>query len=149
MVKEPTVELAALEFVGKQPGLHLLVTGGVHGDEFEPMEAARQLAASIDTENLNGRLTIIPVVNEAAFLRGQRTAEDGLDLARTCPGRADGSITEQIAHAISGLIRKADFYIDLHTGGLLFRILPLTGYTLHPDPRILDRQREMARAFNW
>ena len=35
---------------------------------------------------LRGRLTLIPLVNEAAYQLGRRTAEDGLDLARTCPG---------------------------------------------------------------
>ena len=43
--------------------------------------------------------------------------DDQLDLARTCPGRSDGSVTEQTAWALSESIRSADFYIDLHTGG--------------------------------
>jgi predicted deacylase len=87
------------------------------------------------------------VVNEPAFRLGRRTAEDGLDLARTCPGRQDGSITEQIAFALSELIRDADYYIDLHTGGTRLRVLPLVGYTLHPVPEVLAAQRQMARAF--
>ena len=74
--------------------------------------------------------------------------EDGLDLARTCPGKPDGSVTERAAHALSELIRSADFLIDLHTGGTRLRVLPLAGYLLHPDPDVLDRQRRMARAFN-
>ena len=49
---------------------------------------------------IRGKLTLVPVVNEAAFARGNRVAEDGLDLARTCPGRPDGSITERTAHAL-------------------------------------------------
>ncbi|MBT7171144.1 MAG: dihydropteroate synthase, partial [Phycisphaerales bacterium] len=46
-----------------------------------------------------GTVELLPVVNEPAFRRGERTAEDGLDLARVCPGSADGSTTMQIAHA--------------------------------------------------
>jgi predicted deacylase len=129
-------------------GPHLLILAGVHGDEFEPMAAARRLGQVLRDAPLRGRVTLIPVVNEPAFLRGQRTAEDGLDLARTMPGRADGSVTEQIAAALSPLIREADFLIDMHTGGRLFRILPLAGYMLHPDAQVRERQREMARAFN-
>jgi predicted deacylase len=83
-----------------------------------------------------------------AFVRGQRTGEDGLDLARTMPGRADGTPTERIAASLSTLIREADYLVDLHTGGRLFRILPLAGYMLHPDPHVLEIQRKMARAFN-
>ena len=50
-------------------------------------------------------------MNRPAFLRGQRTADDGLDLARTMPGRADGSVTQQVAAALTPLIRQADYLI--------------------------------------
>ncbi|MCA9078447.1 MAG: succinylglutamate desuccinylase/aspartoacylase family protein [Planctomycetaceae bacterium] len=134
-------------------GPHLLITGGVHGDEFEPIAAIRRLIELFTrngshADGLQGRLTCVPIVNEAAFLRGYRCAEDDLDLARTCPGRRDGSVTEQTAHALSELIRQADYYIDLHTGGTEFSVHPLTGYVLHQDALVLDVQRRMARAFN-
>lgn len=142
------MELASESFTGQFPGPHVLITGGVHGDEWEPMAAARRLACDIRVGSLLcGRVTIVPVVNEAAFCRGSRTADDGLDLARTCPGRADGSITEQVAYTLSALIRSADYYIDLHTGGTRLRVLPLVGYVLHPNPVVLTAQRRMARAF--
>ena len=142
------MELQRREILGHTAGPHLLITGGVHGDEFEPMAAIRELMNRIEPSKLRGKLTLVPIVNEQAFLRGQRTAEDNLDLARTCPGRADGSITEQIAEALSRLIRAADFYIDLHTGGTAFTLLPLVGYMLHPNAEVLATQRRMARAFN-
>jgi predicted deacylase len=88
------------------------------------------------------------VVNEPAYLRGHRTADDALDLARVCPGRPDGSITERVAHELAGLIRSADYYIDLHTGGTRLCVHPLTGYMMHEDETVLAAQRRMARAFN-
>lgn len=139
--------LSAHEVRGAAAGPHLLITGGVHGDEFEPMAAVRRLIACLKPAELTGRVTLVPVVNEPAFRRGQRTAEDGLDLARTCPGKADGSVTERIAFALSALIRSADFYIDLHTGGTRLTVWPLVGYTLHANRELLDAQRRMARAF--
>ena len=141
------MELARHVIHGHKPGPHLLITGGVHGDEFEPMAAIRRMIREIRPEELCGRVTLVPVVNEPAFRRGQRTAEDGLDLARTCPGRVDGSVTERIAWELSKLIRSADYYIDLHTGGTRLTVLPLTGYTLHPNAEVLEKQRRMARAF--
>lgn len=90
---------------------------------------------------------MVPVVNEAAFAALDRTAEDGLDLARTCPGKADGSVTEQTAHAVSQLIQSADYLIDLHTGGRRYDILPFAGYALHPTEQVLATQRRMAEAF--
>jgi predicted deacylase len=133
---------------GAQDGPRLLILGGVHGDEFESMVTIRRLINAIKPGELKGSVVLVPVVNEAAFLRGSRTAEDGLDLARTLPGKIDGSITEQIAYAVSQQIRDADYLIDLHSGGLVMSLLPLTGYTLHPDAHVLDTQRRMARAFN-
>ncbi|HVK16888.1 MAG TPA: M14 family metallopeptidase [Fimbriiglobus sp.] len=140
--------IAREEFVGRSPGPRVLITGGVHGDEFEPMAAVRRLIARFrETPPPRGRVTLVPVVNEPAFRRGSRVAEDGLDLARTCPGAPAGSVTERIAHELSGLIREADYYIDLHTGGTRLRVLPLVGYMLHPDAALLAVQRRMARAF--
>lgn len=133
---------------GASDGPHLLITGGVHGDEFEPMAALRRLVKSIDPASLCGRLTVVPVANEAAYWRGARTADDELDLARTCPGSPDGTITERIAHALSELIRTADYYIDLHTGGIAMSVLPLVGYQLVPEAGIRAAQRRMAEAFN-
>jgi len=145
--KEYSMELQSITINGNA-GPHLLITGGVHGDEFEPMVAIRRLSQHVTADQLRGRLTLIPVVNEPAFARCHRTAEDEKDLARTCPGRADGTITERIAHALSQHIHAADYYIDLHTGGTRLAVLPLTGYCLHPDATILDKQRQMAREFN-
>lgn len=141
------MQLVAHEIVGQHPGPHLLITGGVHGDEFEPMAAIRRLLTEIDGTKLRGKVTLIPVVNEPAFRRGHRAGDDGLDLARTCPGRADGNVTEQIAFRLSSYIRTADLYIDLHTGGTRLTVLPLSGYVLHSNPDVLARQRRMAQAF--
>ena len=69
-------------------------------------------------------------------------------MARVCPGTLDGSITERTAHFLSELIRTADFYIDLHTGGTAYALVPLAGYGLHREPAILETQRRMAREFN-
>ena len=142
------VQLRSKIFEGSLPGPHVLITGGVHGDEFEPLAAIRQLAPVLAENIQRGKVTLVPCVNEEAFLLGRRCASDGLNLARTCPGRHDGSATEQVAAVLSELIRDADYYIDLHTGGTEFAIFPLTGYVLHADAKILEAQRKMAQAFN-
>ncbi|MEQ8790401.1 MAG: succinylglutamate desuccinylase/aspartoacylase family protein [Pirellulaceae bacterium] len=141
------VEIQKRELTGS-PGPHLLIIAGVHGDEFEPMACVRRLMHEVSPESLTGKLTLVPVANEAAFELGTRTAEDGLDLARVCPGREDGSITERTAHALSAVIRTADYFIDLHTGGTALTVWPLAGYKLHANLQVRETQRRMARAFN-
>lgn len=136
------------QITGHQHGPHLLILGGVHGDEYEPIAAIRRLMQTLSPQELTGTVTLVPIVNIPAFERLSRTGPDGLDLARTFPGKPDGSTTEQIAAACTELIRSADFLIDLHTGGLAARIAPLAGYMLSEDIEIRSRQRAMAEAFN-
>lgn len=148
-----TVELRRFAFQGATDGPALLITGGVHGDEFEPVAAIRRLAELFQTQcsevaGFRGRVILVPVVNESAFLRGHRCAEDNLDLARTCPGRENGGVTERTASALSTLIRSADYYIDLHTGGTELSVTPLAGYMMHANSHVLEMQRRMALAFN-
>ena len=141
------VELTTICLRAQVTGPRLVITAGVHGDEYEPMLAVRRLVGEFEEHLLAGSVTLVPVVNENAFTRGQRTADDELDLARVCPGKDEGSVTERTAAALSRLIRTADFYIDLHTGGRLYRILPLAGYILHSDSDVLKSQQSMAKAF--
>ncbi|HEY4154329.1 MAG TPA: M14 family metallopeptidase [Puia sp.] len=135
-------------FAAKRAGPSLLISAGVHGDEFEPMLAAHELIRKAAPSLIAGRLTVVPLVNVSAYDAGSRYGSDGLDLARICPGNITGSISERYAAQISGMIRKADYYIDMHTGGNLFSILPLAGYMLHASGKILKEQRKMAALFN-
>jgi predicted deacylase len=132
---------------GRHTGPHLLITAGVHGDEWEPIIAVRELLGSIQPDDLHGKLTLVPVANESAFRAGERVGADGLDLARVCPGRADASLTERVAFELSKLMSSANYYIDLHTGGVRMKIWPLAGYLMHENERILTQQRAMARSF--
>ncbi len=148
-----TLQLREFEFRSQVAGPRLLITGCVHGDEFEPIAAIRRLVTLFEHHDrtisgFRGTVILIPIVNESAFLRGHRCGDDGLDLARTCPGRSDGSVTEKTAWALSDAIRNSDYYIDLHTGGTELSVYPLTGYMLHTNPEVLDSQRRMANAFN-
>ena len=130
------------------PGSRVLLTAGVHGDEYEPILTAMDLISSLPGCLVNGSVTIVPVSNESAYTNGSRFGEDGLDLARTCPGSPNGTITEIAASYISALIKEADYFIDMHTGGLSYDIYPLAGYMLHPSPEVLKKQQQMAIAFN-
>jgi len=141
------VELKTRVIRGSTEGPHLLITAGVHGDEFEGVASVRQLITTLEPSRLCGQVTLVPVVNESAFRRRNRCGADGLDLARTCPGNPEGSITEQVAHELSNLIRVADYYIDLHSGGILMDVYPLAGYMLVKSAEELDAQRGMANSF--
>lgn len=137
-------------FEGETTGPTLLITAGVHGDEYEPMLAARELVDIFKEDGvLRGKIIVIPIVNQSAFHLDGRVGEDGLDLARTCPGNKHGSLTEQVAYQVSEIIKKADYFIDMHTGGKQLDIYPLAGYMLHGNSTVLEKQRIMAKAFKF
>jgi len=136
------------EFKGVIAGPHLIFTAGVHGDEYEPVLAATRLSHYLEKNTLlKGKVTIVPIVNPTAYETSSRLGEDGLDLARICPGHIDGSSTEKEAAKVSALIAQADYLVDMHTGGVMYDIYPLAGYMLHQNEAILQQQRDMAMAF--
>lgn len=101
---------------GRQDGPHVVVLGGVHGDEIGGIVAAGTIA---DTgwDLRAGRLTVIPVAHEAARDADMRVSpHDRGNLARSFPGRPDGGPTQQLAHLLaSRVLAEADVIIDLHT----------------------------------
>ena len=130
-------------------GPHLLIIAGVHGDEYEPIQAVRKLTGHLQADSIlqRGTLSLVAVVNEPAHQLDARCGPDNKDLARTCPGNPGGSITEKIASEISDFIGEADYLIDMHTGGKMYEIYPLSGYVLHTDQTILEKQRRMCQVF--
>ncbi len=142
------VQLPVLVVRGKGKGKTLLVSAGVHGDEFEGMGAIHRLYRNLDPGSLRGTLVAIPVVNPPAYEAGLRVnPDDRQDMARIFPGDPGGTVTEQLAHALThSFIRGADFFIDLHSAGQYYRMPPLVGYSLRAEPH-LSAQRGAARAF--
>lgn len=108
-------------------GPTVLLTGGVHGDEYEGPIALVRLFQNLDIAQVRGRLIIVPAVNYPAFRAGTRTSPiDEVNLNRAFPGSRNGTITEMIAHYVtSELLPKADYLFDLHAGGSSLQYLPL------------------------
>ncbi|MFC4989915.1 MULTISPECIES: succinylglutamate desuccinylase/aspartoacylase domain-containing protein [Saliphagus] len=94
-----------------EAGPTAVVTGGVHGNEYAGMEAAREIAG---WELQSGRLVVIPESNAVAAAQGTYVSPAG-DLNQDFPtGREP---TSAHARAIWGVITDydADVVIDLHT----------------------------------
>jgi uncharacterized protein len=113
---------------GAAPGPVLCVDGGVHGDEYDGMEAVRRVIAETDPATLRGTLVGIPCVNTPAFEAAARTSGlDHANLNRIFPGDADGSFSLRLAATfVEQVIPAVDALVDLHTGGTFGEIAPLT-----------------------
>ncbi len=132
---------------GKGPTL--LLTGGVHGDEYEGQIALSRLAQSLQPEQIRGRLILIPAVNVPAALNGTRLSPiDGRDLNRCFPGNPRGTFSEMLAHFIdSKLLPRVDASVDLHTAGHSADCVPSTNMHYVPDAALRRRTMAAAAAF--
>lgn len=119
LAKEKDVILPVTVINGKNDGPVLLLTAGIHGDEFPSMYALQDLHKSISPDHLTGVLVILHLANLDGF-HGRRQAlnpRDEKNLNREFPGSADGTPTEQIADLLTReFISNIDFLVDMHSG---------------------------------
>lgn len=124
----PRIDLPLLEVKGNRAGPRVVVLGGVHGDEYEGIAATANVWRDLDADCLSGSVVFVPTANAPACAAGTRTSPvDGRNLARTFPGRPDGTVTERLAWTLSDLIRSADLLIDLHSAGQHYAMPRLCG----------------------
>lgn len=135
--------------LNKGEGPRLLITGGNHGNELEGPLVARRVIKWLPEAQTCGRVIVLPVLNPLAVEAWSRnTPLDGLNLNRVFPGRADGSVTERIADAVSRvLLPMAETVFDLHSFGPTWECPPAA--TTHPiaDPDLMASTVRMAEMF--
>jgi hypothetical protein len=70
---------------------------------------------------VTGTIVAVPVANPYAFEANKRvTPLDGLNLNRIIPGDSGGSLTEQLAAKLAGILDDGvTHFIDYHSGGIL------------------------------
>ncbi|MER8996015.1 succinylglutamate desuccinylase/aspartoacylase family protein [Mesorhizobium sp. M0678] len=125
--------LPVLSF-NKGEGPRLLITAGCHGNELEGPIVARRLLDWLPRAQECGRVIIVPVLNPPALKAWSRNSPvDGLNLNRVFPGRADGSISERIADAVSRVLCQGS------TQCLICTALDRGGNLLQQARRILSR----------
>ena len=135
---------------GQQPGPVCMVTGLVHGDEYEGPVAIQDVFAELDTASMQGTYFGVPMVNGPAFTQGTREGGwDHLNLARIFPGNPNGFPTERIAHVFQEyLVVQSDFLLEMHAGGNLYACQELAGYQVQGG-QAGSRLHEAAIAFGF
>jgi predicted deacylase len=135
---------------GATPGPVLALVAGTHGMEYVPIIALQRLRTAIDPKTLRGTVIMVHVANMPSFL-GRTiyySPVDGKNLNRVFPGRADGTISERIADAITReFIARATHVVDLHCGDGNESLRPYLYWITTGDPKVAEQGRAMALAF--
>ena len=129
---------------GKQ-GTHLMILGGVHGNEQSGIMVVRELLEKFDRspDLLTAGTLTLAFGNPAAILRGMRGSEAHCDLNRAfVPARlADASSYEhRRAAQLASYINRADVLLDLHAANK-----PSDPFLI--TTALTDRHKQLARAF--
>ncbi|AUI88251.1 deacylase [Vibrio azureus] len=110
-------------FKGASPGKKVMITAGVHGDEYNGVLAAQSVARQLIGERLSGTVTVVPTINLTGMLNHSRDfVSPDPDLVRTnlnrCfPGNEKGKEAHRYLSVLwQNLLQpNADLAIDLHT----------------------------------
>ena len=116
---DPATSIPLTVLHGTKKGPVLAVVAGVHGFEFASILAVAELSEMIKPESLRGTIIFVRVAHVSAFLNRSPYVNpyDRKNLNRSFPGDAQGTQTLRVAWALStGVVAKADFLIDAHSG---------------------------------
>ncbi|MDQ6672439.1 MAG: succinylglutamate desuccinylase/aspartoacylase family protein [Chloroflexota bacterium] len=136
--------------VGREPGLTFLLTAGIHAAEYTGTLAALRLARQLQPQQVHGTIVVLPVLNRPGFFERSVyvNPEDGQNLNRAFPGRADGTWSERFAHhLLNHVVGHVDRAMDLHAGDMVEDLEPFLGYLATGNQEVDSKSREMIDAY--
>lgn len=126
-----------------------LVLAGNHGDEYPGQVAILRLCRELKLDQVAGRVILIPCLTIPASKAMTRLSPlDGKNFNRVFPGKADGTVSEMLAHYLTTvLFPLADIVIDIHTGGRTMDFVPCA--TMHLVSDREQRRKMIAGTEAW
>jgi len=122
------VRIPVMIMQGARPGPALYLQALQHPTEVMGVEVIRTMASELDPGKLRGTLVMVPIANpvHAAWRNGLTTYHEMVpprerkvlgktNMNRVWPGRRDGNLIEQMAHAIwEQICQQVDAIVDFH-----------------------------------
>ncbi|ALR94084.1 Succinylglutamate desuccinylase / Aspartoacylase family protein [Vibrio alginolyticus] len=143
--------LPVLVFKGEKPGKKIMITAGVHGDEYNGVLAAQKTARELIGTEVAGTVTIVPTINMPGMLNHSRDFYSAdpdaspANLNRFFPGDQNGNEAQRYLYALWNDLLKpnADLAIDLHTqtSGAAYPLYVFADFRI-------EQSLEMARLIN-
>lgn len=146
---DPGTRLPVTLVHGAKTGPVLALIAGTHGYEYTAILALQRLRARLDPASLSGSVVLVHMANPVTFY-GRRIyyGPDGKNLNRVYPGKAEGTISERIAHAITTeVIDRATHVVDMHCGDGNESLRPYSYWQVTGDPALDEAGKQMALAF--
>jgi hypothetical protein len=148
---DPGTSIPVTIIAGVHDGPVLALTAGIHGSEPSPILALQRVRAELDPATLKGAVILVHIANVPSFAERTiyRGPWDRKNLNRVFPGKADGTGSERIAHAITTqVIDQCDYLVDMHSGDGNEQLRPYAYWNnLGMNERVDNVARDMALAF--
>jgi predicted deacylase len=127
-----------------------LVLAGNHGDEYPGQIAILKMCRQLTPDQVSGTVILIPCLTVPGSKAMTRLSPlDGKNFNRSFPGKADGTVSDMLAHYLSTvLFPAADLVIDIHTGGRSTDFYPCAHMHLVPDKEQRRKMVEGTEAWN-
>jgi predicted deacylase len=130
-------------------GPTVLLSAGVHGDEYEGQIILRNLLHSIEKTQMTGRIIALPALNAPSVAAASRVSPlDGGNLNRAFPGATDRGPTALIAGFVTErLLPLCNVALDLHSGGKAANYVDCAYLCAAADRALHGKLVEMAEWF--
>jgi predicted deacylase len=135
---------------GRVPGPAVAITATIHGGEYPGPLGAIRLGRTLDAATLRGSVVILPLINQSSFWARTAfiTPQDGRNLNRVFPGKANGTYAEVLAFRLmQDVLIPADAVVDLHSGDIFEALANHTGRFAAGDAELDARTAAMSAAF--
>jgi len=115
MEKLPPFE--SIAFAGREPGVRLIVTGAVHGNETCGTVGIRRVMEEIRSgavEIVRGRVTFVPIANPKAYAKRERMGDRNLN-RNLNPTATPKDFEDHVANWLCPLLASHEALLDLHS----------------------------------
>jgi predicted deacylase len=113
----PIPPFESITFAGREPGVRLIVTGAVHGNETCGTVGIRRVVEEIRAGSLEvkrGKVTFVPIANPLAYSRRERMGDRNLNRNLT-PHPNPKDFEDHVANWLCPLLAAHEALLDLHS----------------------------------
>jgi len=142
------IRLPVVLINGVSDGQILYLQAASDGNELNGIAVIQEISRKLEPSQLRGGIIAVPLVNFHAFHAKQtQNPVDGKKMNRCFPGKKDGSSSERIAyHLFHKAVKKANYCIDIHQGGVSPMIDEIR-VRVGKDDSMHDACMELAKVF--